>query len=104
MNRSTRAILLATLLVGAGAVGLAQDEAAPPEESGESTLTGCLAGTDGQWMITGDEGAHAVVEGGADLEAHNGHRVRLTGRWQESAEGDEAFVAEAVEHLGVCEE
>jgi len=104
MKGFTQAMLLATLLVGTGAVGVVAQEEMPPEESAETTLAGCLAGTDGQWMITGDEGAHAVIEGAADLEAHNGHEVRLTGRWEESADGEKAFVAETVEHLGTCEE
>lgn len=105
MKRRTNAILLAALLVGIGGVGLgAQEEEVAPEEPAESTLTGCLAAADGQWMITGDEGAHAVVEGAADLEAHSGHEVRLTGTWQEGADGEKVFVADAIEHLGVCGE
>lgn len=103
-KRRTNVILLAALLVGIGAVGLSAQEEAAPEEPAESTLTGCLAGADGQWMITGDEGAHAVVEGSADLEAHDGHQVRLTGTWQEGADGEKVFVADAIEHLGVCGE
>jgi hypothetical protein len=96
--------LVAPALVAQGEEPMDQPMDEPAEESAATTLSGCLTGTDGQWMISGDEGVHAVVEGAADLEPHNGHQVRLTGEWQEDAEGQNAFVAGGIEHLGVCPE
>lgn len=104
MQRRTLSILVAVSLLAAGGLAVVAQETGAAEETGQPTLTGCLNGVDGQWMITGEDGAYPVVEGAANLEPHNGHRVRLTGRWQEDADGEKAFVAEAVEHLGVCEE
>ncbi|MEZ5331066.1 MAG: hypothetical protein R2991_03215 [Thermoanaerobaculia bacterium] len=102
MSRHLSKALIVVLLGATAGAAAAQGAEQPAERSAQTTLSGCLAGVDGQWMITGEEGAHAVVEGAVDLEPHNGHEVRLTGEWIRNAEGQEAFRAQAVEDLGQC--
>jgi len=67
-------------------------------------LSGCLNPGEGEgwYVLTNDDGEHAV-SGGADLKAHSGnHEVTLTGKWVE-ADGHKHFEASGVEHKGICE-
>lgn len=98
MIRTLLLVLVCTLAVIAAAPAQASDA--------EGTVTGCLnAGeAEGWFVLTTDDGKKVSVAGGEDIAAHAGnHKVALTGKWVEDAEGAKHFEAASVEHKGVCE-
>lgn len=74
------------------------DQTAKMSKSGKKkghTLTGCLSGEQGAYMLKSKNGKEVAVTGSDDLSKHVGHEVKLHGAWEKSAEGSEKTEASA---------
>ena len=78
------------------------DQTAKTTKSGKkgSTLTGCLSGEQGAYMLKRKNGKEVAVSGSDDLSKHVGHEVKLHGSWEKSAEGSEKTEASAGKKSG----
>jgi hypothetical protein len=50
-----------------------------PSSSGQSSMTGCLKGSDGAWVIVAQGQSTPVKGDSSTLSPHNGHQVQLKG-------------------------
>lgn len=50
-----------------------------PASSGQSSMTGCLKGSDGSWVLVAEGQSTPVTGDSATLSPHNGHQVQLKG-------------------------
>jgi hypothetical protein len=79
------------------------DQTAKTAKSGKkkgNTLTGCLSGEQGAYMLKSKRGKEVAVTGSDDLSKHVGHEVKLHGSWEKSAEGSEKTEASAGKKSG----
>src|SRR5262245_40255764 len=79
-----KALLLASLILAAGTLGLANDDdhSKTNASTGSTTLTGCLSGPNDEGVYVLKTKTSEVEVGGlADLKSHVGHEVKLTGTW-----------------------
>ena len=97
------AVLVVGFLVGLTSL---QEHGALAQEGDEVTLTGCLsAGEMEDYFVLTDEetSEETQVEAAEEvgLGNHLGHKVNLTGSWEEEEEGEEDrdFQATKVEHI-----
>jgi hypothetical protein len=50
-----------------------------PTSAGQSSMTGCLKGSDGSWVLVAEGQSTPVTGDSATLSPHNGHQVQLKG-------------------------
>lgn len=50
-----------------------------PTSSGQNSLTGCLKGSDGSWVLIAEGQSTPVTGDSSTLSPHNGHQVQLKG-------------------------
>ncbi|HEY6274607.1 MAG TPA: hypothetical protein VIX19_21685 [Terriglobales bacterium] len=50
-----------------------------PTSSGQNSITGCLKGSDGSWVLVAEGQSTPVTGDSATLSPHNGHQVQLKG-------------------------
>lgn len=56
------------------------EEAAPTSSGGNTTVQGCLSGSDGNYMLTDKNGQSYQLSGDtAKLSEHVGHEIKVTG-------------------------
>ena len=112
-------VLSAVLVVGVGLTSLLEPGALAQEgEMAEVTLTGCLSAgeMEGYFVLTDEDTSEETqVEAAEELGLcnHLGHKVKLTGSWEEEEEGEEEeeegeeerhFHATKAEHISAsCE-
>jgi hypothetical protein len=100
------------ILVLAFTVSAAASQSNSTTSNSQTTVTGCLSGTndEGVYVLKSGNGRAVEVGGNDQLKQHVGHTVRLTGTWaksgseigeNESAEKNEK--GESSEHHGVAE-
>jgi Protein of unknown function (DUF5818) len=83
----TKTFLLALSLLVSAAWIQAQSQYPQPGSSqtgaaasGRTTVQGCLQGSDGNYMLTADDGTKYQLQGDTSkLSAHVGHEVQITG-------------------------
>ncbi len=70
------------------------------EKQKEETLEGCLlaAKEEGEFVLTTAEGKEIEVEGNEALAKHVGHKVKLTGYFEDD-DGEMVFEVKKIEHL-----
>lgn len=78
-----KTLMLLLMLVVSAAWVIAQDnpqsKSAEPR-SGQTTVQGCLSGTDGNYTLAADSGTTYQLTGNtAELKDHVGHEVQITG-------------------------
>ncbi len=105
LEKSRLVCLLAilALLLGGPVSGLLAQEGSHEEghkHGQQAQLVGCLEEGDeaGYYLLTDEDGEEYDVTGIADLKKHLGHKVRLTGSWEEEGES-RIFKATKIEHL-----
>lgn len=50
-----------------------------PTSAGQSSLTGCLKGSDSGWVLVGESQSIPVTGDSSTLKPHNGHQVQVKG-------------------------
>lgn len=97
--------VLGALLIAGSPLAAAGDK----EHRDKGEMKGCLsAGAgEGAYVLTKkkkDRTKEVAVMGGADMAAHVGHIVKLTGEWHKDDDGAKTFHATGMEHVAAsCE-
>jgi hypothetical protein len=94
-SRLVLALMLASGMAFAQSGGRAPDQQQPsspqtqapagqsnqsPTSAGQSTLSGCLKGSDSGWVLIAEGQSTPVTGDSATLTPHNGHQVQIKGR------------------------
>ncbi len=87
-------------LVTLPAVAVSQGGAHKGQGEKQETLEGCLlnAKEEGEFVLTTADGKEIEVEGHEALAKHVGHKVKLTGYFEEE-DGETVFEVKKIEHI-----
>lgn len=99
MKKSLLLMLFTVVVLAFSPVALAQSEGSKANMDEETTLTGCLTSpSEGNLVLTLEDGTEVKVTGSSDLEAHVTHKVALTGKWKKKDNG-KVFAVSTMKHI-----